>query len=218
MMVMVVPKLTAAFKEMGIELPKITRLVMATSDFLSAHFVLGILGLVIFLVLCRLFLKTAVGKKTADLLILNLPVFSVLSRKINAARFSRNFSSLIDAGVPIFNALQIVASTMSNYFFRQSLLYTSEQIQKGEGLSKILANFGKLYPTMVIQMVEVGETTGSLSEILKNLADFYEEEVSNATKNLSSIIEPVLMVIIGIAVGFFAISMIQPMYSMIGQM
>jgi type IV pilus assembly protein PilC len=191
---------------------------MATSDFLSAHFIFGIFSLAVFIILFRLALKTATGKRIADFFVLNLPVSSGLSRKINAARFSRNFSSLIDAGVPIFNALQIVASTMGNSYFKQSLFYTSEQIQKGESLSKILANFGKLYPVMVIQMVEVGEATGSLSDILKNLADFYEEEVNNATKNMSSIIEPVLMVIIGIVVGLLAVSMIQPMYSMMGQM
>jgi type IV pilus assembly protein PilC len=218
MMIMVVPKLSSVFLEMGIELPITTRAVISVSQFLSAHSIIGIFGIFIFIFLFRLLLKTTAGKKSLDTVVLKMPPFSQFSRKINSARFARNFSSLIEAGVPIYNALQIVSNTMSNSFFKECLAETSQQIQKGETLSNILKRHSNLFPIMVVQMIEVGETTGSLSEVLKNLAEFYENEVNNATKNLSSVIEPVLMVIIGVAVGFFAISMIQPMYSMIGQM
>jgi len=105
-----------------------------------------------------------------------------------------------------------------NSLFSQSLLVIADGMQKGEQMSDLLRNFSNIYPVMVVQMVEVGETTGSLSDTLRNLAEFYEEEVSNITKNLSSIIEPALMIIVGIAVGFFAISIIQPIYSLVGQM
>jgi type IV pilus assembly protein PilC len=218
MMIMVVPKLSSVFGEMGAQLPLTTRVVISVSQFLSSHSVTGIVGLAVFIFLLRMLLKTAPGKKTLDTIVLKTPLFSQFSRKINSARFARNFSSLIEAGVPIYNALQIVSNTMSNSFFKECLAETSQQIQKGETLSNILKRHSNLFPIMVVQMIEVGETTGSLAEVLKNLAEFYENEVDNATKNLSSVIEPVLMVIIGVAVGFFAISMIQPMYSMIGQM
>lgn len=218
MMIMVVPKLSSVFLEMGIELPVTTRAVISVSQFLSTHSIIGIFGIFIFIFLFRLLLKTTAGKKSLDTVVLRMPPFSQFSRKINSARFARNFSSLIEAGVPIYNALQIVSNTMSNSFFKECLAETSQQIQKGETLSNILKRHSNLFPIMVVQMIEVGETTGSLAEVLKNLAEFYENEVNNATKNLSSVIEPVLMVIIGVAVGFFAISMIQPMYSMIGQM
>jgi type IV pilus assembly protein PilC len=217
MMTMVVPKLASTFEELGVELPWTTNMVIKTSQFLSSHFVWGLILLILFIFFLRIIMKTSGGKKFFDFLILSFPLFSQLSKKINSARFSRNLSSLVDAGVPIMTALQITAQTISNSFFRDSLIFASSQIQKGDPLSKILQGYGDLYPVIVIQMIEVGETTGSLSEILRNLADFYEEEVNTITKNLSSIIEPVLMVIIGVVVGFFAISMIQPLYSIMNQ-
>jgi type IV pilus assembly protein PilC len=214
MMTMVIPKLADTFKELDADLPWTTKMVIATSDFMAANVTLTLLILAAAVVLTRLLLKTEGGKQMFDFFVLKIPPFSTLSRKINSARFARNLCALIDAGVPIMNALQIVSKTLSNIYFKQSLADSAKQIQKGEPLSKILQQFEGLYPVIVVQMIQVGETTGSMSEILKNLADFYEEEVSNATKNLSSIIEPVLMVVIGIIVGFFAISMIQPLYSM----
>jgi type IV pilus assembly protein PilC len=218
MMIMVVPKLSSAFAEMNIALPMTTQMVIGVSNFLADRFLLGLALVIFIVVLVRISLETKFGKKSLDFLILNLPVISDLSRKLNSALFARNLSSTIDAGVPINQALKIVAGTLSNSFFRQSLLVVAEGIQKGETMSSLLRRFSGLYPVMVIQMVEVGETTGSLSDTLRNLAEFYEEEVANITKNLSSVIEPVLMIIVGIAVGFFAISIIQPIYSLIGQM
>lgn len=214
MMIMVVPKLSAVFEELKIDLPWTTKLVIFTGQFLSSYFISVLIGFLIMIILIRQLIKTKIGRKIIDFISLNLPILGRLTRQINSAYFARNFSSLIEAGVPIVNALQIVAKTITNSFFRQSLFISAERVQKGEALSKILENFSQLYPIMVIQMIEVGETTGTLSNILENLAGFYEEEVSNATKNLSSIIEPILMIIIGAAVGFFAISMIQPLYSM----
>jgi len=218
MMIIVVPKLSSVFEELKIDLPWTTKLVIFIGKFLSSYFIFGLIALLLLIILIRQLVRTKIGRKIIDFISLNLPILGRLTRQINSAYFARNFSSLIEAGVPIVNSLQIVAKTITNSFFRQSLLISAEGVQKGEALSKILGNFSQLYPIMVIQMIEVGETTGTLSNILKNLANFYEEEVTNATKNLSSIIEPVLMIIIGAAVGFFAISMIQPMYSMMGGM
>jgi len=218
MMIMVVPKLSSAFQEMNLSLPVTTKIVIGISQFLSNNLILG-LGLVVsIIILIRIASKTESGKRFLDILFLNLPVISDLSRKVNSAIFARNLSLTIDAGVPINQALKIVANTMSNSLFSQSLLVIADEMQKGEQMSDLLRNFSNIYPVMVVQMVEVGETTGSLSDTLRNLAEFYEEEVSNITKNLSSIIEPALMIIVGIAVGFFAISIIQPIYSLVGQM
>jgi len=218
MMIMVVPKLSSAFQEMNLSLPVTTKIVIGISQFLSNNLILG-LGLVVsIIILIRIASKTESGKRFLDILFLNLPVISDLSRKVNSAIFARNLSLTIDAGVPINQALEIVANTMSNSLFSQSLLVIADGMQKGEQMSDLLRNFSNIYPVMVVQMVEVGETTGSLSDTLRNLAEFYEEEVSNITKNLSSIIEPALMIIVGIAVGFFAISIIQPIYSLVGQM
>lgn len=218
MMITVIPKLSATFLELSLTLPWSTQLIMGISKFLSEHYITGFIIFIAFIIAARFLIKTPAGKQVADQTVLAIPPFSGLSRKINSAYFARNLGALIEAGVPIINALQIVAKTLPNSLFQNSLLWSSQQIQKGEPLSKILQNFSSLYPVMVVQMIEVGESTGTLSNVLKHLADFYEAEVTNITKNLSSIIEPVLMVIIGIAVGFFAISMIQPMYSLMNQL
>ncbi len=216
MMTMVVPKLTAIFSELKIDLPLSTQIVIGLSNFLQEHFVWGLVILAGLAVLLRSALKNPRVKRLLDKTYLKLPILGRLIQKINSARFARTLSSLVNSGVSIVKALQIVAGTLGNVYFKEALLISAEQVQKGKPLSSILANYGKLYPPMVAQMVQVGEQTGSLSEILVNLADFYEEEVDNTTKNLSSIIEPVIMVVIGAAVGFFAVSMIQPMYSMMG--
>ncbi|MEK7520393.1 MAG: type II secretion system F family protein, partial [Patescibacteria group bacterium] len=136
-----------------------------------------------------------------------------LSTKLNSARFARTLGTLIDSGVPIVKALEILSSTLSNHYFAESLKAASKEIQKGNTLYDALKKYKTLYPPLVTQMVAVGEETGSLTKILSKLADFYEDEVNNLTKNLSTIIEPVMMVIIGAGVGFFALSMITPMYS-----
>ncbi|MFC1701093.1 type II secretion system F family protein, partial [Patescibacteria group bacterium] len=153
-------------------------------------------------------------KKIFHKIYLHLPIFGELIKKVNSSRFSRTFSSLIDSGVDIVSALQIVSRTLKNENFREALENSSVQIRKGQDLSSTLLHHENIFPPMVIQMIKVGEKTGKLSEVLRTLADFYEEEIDRTTKNLSSIVEPVIMIIVGAAVGLFAISMIQPMYSM----
>lgn len=214
MMVAVVPKLTQIFKDMKVDLPLSTKIIIASSEFLSQHLILGLSALIILIVAMRLTLKTDKGRTIYDSTILRLPIFGQISQKINSARLARTLGSLIEGGLPIVQGLQIVSDTMTNWLFRASLRKTSLAVQKGEKFSQNLRFFPNLYPPIVSQMVEVGEETGTLGEILLRLADFYEEEINDITKSLASIIEPVLMVVIGVVVGFFAIAMLQPMYSM----
>ncbi|MBL7154933.1 MAG: type II secretion system F family protein [Candidatus Portnoybacteria bacterium] len=216
MMIMVVPKLTEVFTEFNMELPLSTQIIIGLSNFLKNHLFLGLIILIGLIVLLRFGLKNKKVKRVLDKIYLHLPILGSLVQKINSARFARTLSSLVDSGLAIVKALQIVAGTLGNIHFKEALINSASQVQKGRELSQALSSYKNLYPPMVIQMIHVGEQTGSLSDILKNLADFYEEEIDNTTKNLSSIMEPVIMVIIGAAVGFFAVSMIQPMYSMMG--
>ena len=132
---------------------------------------------------------------------------------MNSARFARILSSLLRSGVTIVEALRILSRTLTNYYYKNALEKAAENIQKGEPLSKLIYTEKKIFPILVPQMLEVGEETGKTEVVMQKLADFYEEEVDQLTKNLSSIIEPVLMLIIGAAVGFFAVSMLTPMYS-----
>ncbi|MEK7068051.1 MAG: type II secretion system F family protein [Patescibacteria group bacterium] len=214
MMIMVVPQLTAVFKDMGSGLPLSTQLIISFSDFLSQYWLLFLVALAATIFLIRFLLKTPLGRRVFDRVWLRLPIFGNISRKTNSARLARTLGSLVESGVPIVSGLQIVSGTLTNIFFQQSLAEAAVQVQRGSQLSKIIQGFNNLYPPIVSQMISVGEETGTLGEILIKLAGFYEEEVSNITKNLSTIIEPVLMVFIGIVVGFFAIAMLQPMYSM----
>jgi len=213
MMVVVVPKLTLIFREMNTDLPFTTKMLISLSDLLSQHWLAVIFGIIALVLAGRFTAKTQVGKSYIDWTILRLPILGDITKKINSARLARTLGSLVESSVPIVQSLQIIAGTLGNSFFRQSLTEASLAMQKGEQLSKFIDNYPQLYPAMVGQMIAVGEETGTLGTILGKLADFYEEEVDNITKGIASIIEPVLMVVIGAAVGFFAISIIQPMYS-----
>jgi type IV pilus assembly protein PilC len=185
-------------------------------EFLSQNWPFVLIGLVILVMAYIRALKIEGFKKIVDKIFLKTPIIGPIVKSSNSAYMLRTLSSLIAAGSPLPRALEITSGTLGNFYFRSSLNESAKKVRKGEKLSEVLAASEKIYPLIIIQMIAVGEETGETSSILGNLADFFEEEVSNTTKNLASIIEPVLMIIIGVAVGFFAVSMIQPMYSMLG--
>lgn len=215
MLIMVVPKLAAVFSDLGVELPLSTKLVIAVGTFVANFWYLLPIGILIFLFLIKTALKTKTGKSLIDVLVLKIPFISPIIKKTNSAYTVRTLSSLIAAGVPIVRSLKVVSGTLTNVYYKQAMLKAAEEVEKGGKLGDILKQYENIYPILVIQMIQIGEETGETSTILKKLADFFEEEVANATKNLAAIIEPVLMIIVGAVVGFFAISMIQPMYSML---
>lgn len=215
MMVVVVPKLVEVFKDLDVELPVTTRIIIATSAFLQQFWYAVLLGLVGAIFGLRWWRKTPAGKRVLDWFWLALPIIGPLMRKVNAARFARTFGSLIESGVSVVQALDITSRTLTNHYYRESLAAAGESVVKGGAVSEALARDPDLYPPLVTQMMNVGEETGSTTDILHRVALFYEAEVARTSKNLSTIIEPVLMVAIGAAVGLFAVSMIQPMYSLV---
>lgn len=213
MMIMVVPKLADTFRDLGSELPASTKFIILLSDIMLNYWYLALAGVIGLLFGFRFAMRTRGGKRGFDTVVLRIPVIKGLSKKLNSARLCRTLGILIDSGVPIVKALEILSRTLSNHHFSESLYQASLEIQKGRTLYDSLKPYRTLYPPLVTQMIAVGEETGSLTKVLSKLADFYEDEVNNVTKNLSTIIEPVMMVVIGAAVGFFALSMITPMYS-----
>jgi type IV pilus assembly protein PilC len=215
MLVVVVPKLAETFKELEVQLPLTTRIVISLGTFLEKNFLVLVIALIFLIFLFVQFLKTKVGKRILDRISLSLPIFSSLTKKSNSASTARSLGSLISAGVSLPKALEITANTLGNVFYKEALFVAAEKVRKGGKLSESLKPYQKIYPLTLISMVEVGEETGETSEVLSKIADFYESEVSDTAKNLTSVIEPVLMLIIGAAVGFFAVSMVQPMYSML---
>ena len=213
MMVFVIPKLKAAFEELNIELPFTTRLVLNSADFLTKNWPLALLmgGGLIFIGFSVL--KSKKGGKFKSKVTLKIPILSKIVRETNSALALRTLSSLLAAGVPTVRGLKVASGVLTNFYFRKSFLEAAKVVEKGERLSQALKPYQDLYSPMVLQMMEVGEETGETSRVLEELADFYEEEVKNALQKLSSIIEPILIIIIGGIVGFFAVSMFQPMFS-----
>lgn len=216
MFIFTVPKLKESFTELNVKLPITTRAIFAFVDFLTNQWPIAILLFGILFVATFVFLRSKKTGRIKSFIILRIPVISKIAKTANSALTLRTLSSLLEAGVPIVRSLEIAGAALNNYYFKISLFEASKLVEKGEKLSVALSPYEDIYSPVVMQMIEVGEETGETPEILKKLADFYEEEVSAATKKLSSVIEPFLILIIGGAVGFFAISMMQPMFSMMG--
>jgi type IV pilus assembly protein PilC len=216
MMVFMVPTLTATFKDLKIALPLSTRLVIGTSEFLTKHLILSLGGIVVFVSSVLFWIKTTAGQRFLDYFVLRLPVLGVLSKQYNSAVIMRTASSLVTAGVSMTQTMEITGKVVQNSYYKEVMKTAESDIQKGILLSAVFNTKPKLFPVLVAELTEVGEETGNLSAMLAKGAEFYEGEIDQATKNLSTIVEPLLMVVIGIAVGFFVMAMIGPMYSLTG--
>lgn len=215
MLIYVVPALTATFTELNIKLPASTQLIVNMSNFLKNHTLLFLLGVATFVGLIVGAAKTPYGKRAIDYAVTRIPLVGTMVKETNAARTARTLSSLLSAGVEVVSALSITRDVIQNSFYKEILAEAGKNIEKGSPISSVFLANEHLYPPLVGEMISVGEETGQLSEMLLKLAIFYETEVEQKTKDLSTIIEPFLMVFIGAAVGFFAISMIAPTYSLV---
>jgi type IV pilus assembly protein PilC len=214
MLTFILPRMMEVFKGMDVALPPTTRAMMFASDFLSSHSILVIVFTILFAIIFKLFWSSKPGKKFFGFLAIKAPIISNITIKLNCGRLARIYSSLLKSGVTVVEALKISSNTLGNYFYKKAMDDCIEQVQKGVSLSTVISTYPKIFPPLVSQMFEVGEETGKIEAVLLKLAEFYEEEVEQITKNMSSILEPVLMLFIGVAVGFFAVSMLQPMYSL----
>ena len=212
----VLPKLGVFFESMNAPIPIYTRIVLASGIFLSQNWYLLFLVPAVLAVFFWMALKTEEGKKLWDTFLLRLPLISPLVKKNNSALLIRSLSSLISAGVPLVKTLEITSTTAGNYYFKKALQDSVEKVKKGEKLSSALKIYQNIFPLGSIEMIEVGEETGKTSTILKKLADFYEREAASATEKLSVVIEPLLILVLGVVVGLFAFSIIMPMYSALG--
>lgn len=215
MLTYILPQIVGTFQGMDVKLPATTLFIMGMSDFLRAHSILS-LGLVAGLVIgIRIFAKTVPGKRFFDFLFLHLPIVGGIVIKVNCARFARIYSSLLKSGIAVVTGLTIVQKTLGNVYYKDALEEAIAEVQKGVDLSVVILRYPRIFPVIVPQIIEVGEETGKTETVLQRLAEFYEEEVTQITKNMSSIIEPILMLLIGGGVGFFAVAMLQPMYSVL---
>jgi type IV pilus assembly protein PilC len=214
MMIYVVPTLSSTFKSFDAELPATTRFVIGTSDFLSQHTFSAILGFLFIASVIVEFFRSRMGKRALSFFVLHAPVVQQITKQANAALTMRTLASLIKSGLGIVKGLEITKEVVQNPYYVTFLEGAEKEVQKGVTLASIFEKDTLLYPPLVGEMIQVGEETGKLGELLNKGAQFYEDEVDAITKNLSTIIEPLIMVFVGIAVGFFALSMIQPLYSL----
>ena len=216
MMVFVVPKLTAMYDDFGAELPMMTQVLVSTSDFMvrfwwlmTAVAVGGIYGL-------KRWKKTKAGDRKISRFLLKLPILGVLFQKMMLTEFARTLALLLSAGVPLLESLDIVTDGMDNIIYREALKDATKKVEKGMPLSEALSLHDE-FPPILYQMVSVGEETGKLDEVLKKLAEYFEMESSQAVKNLTAAMEPMIMIVLGIGVGFMVVAIIMPIYSLTSQ-
>ncbi len=214
MLTYVVPTLASTFREMNVDLPKMTIFIMTVSDILSQYFLIVAVSVVVFITALFYASKTVSGKKCFHWLILRIPIVGMLVKEVNSARTARTLSSLLKAGVDITTAFQITQDVVQNVYFKAVIVKAGDAVTRGNPTSLVFREAEHLYPPLVSEMMAVGEETGKLPAMLERIALFYESEVTEKTKNMSTIIEPFLMLFIGGGVGFFAVAMIQPIYSL----
>jgi type IV pilus assembly protein PilC len=212
MMTMVVPKMTGIFEEIGTDLPLPTKILILISDLFTRYAIFTAIALVILVVAWLRFIRTARGRRFWHGLLLHLPVAGKMSAKLNLARFTQTLGALMAAGLPVVECLKITADVESNALFQEDVRRAATQVETGVPISKALEPSPR-FPVLLKQMLSVGEETGESEKIMTKLASFYEEEIDNMTKNLTSIIEPVLLLVIGVAVGFMVIAIILPIQS-----
>lgn len=213
MLIYVVPGLTKTFKEVKVELPLSTRSIVFASDLIKNNSVYVFVGIILIAGFAYAGSRTVRGKKFLDFLSLKIPIISTIAKETNSARTARTLSSLLSAGVPVAQALNITSDVIQNHYYKKVLKDSQVSVERGENVSGVFIKNDHLYPIFVGEMISVGEETGNTPNMLMEVALFYENEVNQKTKDMSTVIEPFLMVFIGVVVGFFAISMVTPMYS-----
>jgi type IV pilus assembly protein PilC len=214
-LVFVIPVFQEMFADFGGELPVPTQVVVNASEFVKGKIIYIIVALILFIFAYRRFVKTEKGRIIMDDLFLKLPVFGVLLRKVAVAKFTRTMGTMLSSGVAILEALDIVAKTAGNKTVEKAIYDVRAGITEGRTMADPLLESG-VFPSMVCQMIAVGESTGALDAMLGKIADFYDEEVDQAVENLTALIEPFMLVFLGVTIGGLVIAMYLPIFKMAG--
>jgi type IV pilus assembly protein PilC len=218
MTVFLIPIFADMFEQLGGDLPAFTKLMMAVSDFLRTPvYVIGLIVVIVAIVVAfRQYYKTRVGRETIDRFMLKAPLFGDLIQKNATARFCRTFGSLSRSGVPILTALEIVRDTAGNQVISNAIDEARKEVQTG-GMISLALQRGQVFPVMAIQMISIGEETGEIDSMLMKVADFYEDEVEQAVKALTSIMEPIMIVVLGGMVGSILVALYLPIFKIMDQ-
>jgi type IV pilus assembly protein PilC len=216
-LVFVIPVFQQMFADFGGALPGPTQIVINMSEFVKSRIIYIIIGVALFIFAFKKYYKTPKGRVTIDALMLKLPVFGVLLRKVAVSKFTRTMGTMLSSGVAILEALDIVAKTAGNTIIERAIYKVRSGISEGRTMADPLLE-SKVFPSMVCQMISVGESTGALDSMLGKIADFYDEEVDQAVENLTSLIEPFMLVFLGVVIGGLVIAMYLPVFKMAGNL
>ncbi len=214
MVFFILPKIMVMFEDFKSELPLATKILITTVKFTQNYGIYLLIGIIFSIILFFLALKNITFKKSVHHFTLKLPIFGNIIKKINLARFTLTLSSLLESTIPIVEAVKITATVQTNLMYHDSLMEVSEALKRGDTLSKILMNYPEIFPPMVTEMIMVGEEAGKMDDMLKELAEYYGNEIDSTMKNFSVIIEPVIIVVLGLVVAGIAVAVIMPMYSL----
>lgn len=211
MMVFVVPKMTAMLKDTGAELPLLTKILIAVSDFIQNNIILLLVILVVLAILFKIWVGSKAGKLAWDAIKIDIPIFGSLFKKIYIVRFTRSLSTLIRGGVPIAIALRITAEVVDNRAYEKLILETVNEVEGGSSISTLFVK-SDLVPKMLSQMIVIGERTGKLDQVLDKLSSFYSREIDNLVNSLTSLIEPLILIVMGVGVGGMVAAIMLPMF------
>jgi type IV pilus assembly protein PilC len=215
LLVYVIPIFAKMFADFGQALPAPTQFVLAISDFTRKYFLLVIVVVFLAVAAFRWYYRQETGRRNVDRLLLRLPVVGSLLQRIAVARFSRTLGTMVSSGVPILESMDIVAKTAGNKIIEEAILKARMSISEGKTIAEPLAD-SKVFPPMVTQMVAVGEATGALDAMLTKIADFYDDEVDSAVEAMTALLEPMLMVFLGVVIGGLVIAMYLPVFKLAG--
>lgn len=213
MMIFVIPQLTSVFSETGGELPMATKVLIAVSDFMRNSWYILLVGLGLLIFGFRYYIKQPLGRAQFDYVLLKLPIFGNLFQKIYLVRFTRSMNTLILGGVTMVDSLKVSAEIVDNDIYKKLIEETIKEVEEGNTISGVFVN-NSFVPKMVSQMIGVGEKTGKIDIVLGRISDFYTREINNLIANLMSLLEPIIMVVIGVAVGGMVVAVIMPMYNL----
>jgi len=214
MLIFVIPVFSKMFSSLGAGLPLPTKIVVGLSEVVQRFILLILAGIAGVVFAIRAYYKTEGGRSLIDASLLRLPIFGTLVRKVAVARFTRTLGTLVSAGVPILEGLRITARTAGNAVVEKAVLATRDSVTAGRTLAEPLKASG-VFPPMVIQMINVGEQTGALDAMLAKIADFYDEEVDTAVRGFSALLEPLMIVFLGVVIGGMVVAMYLPIFKLV---
>ncbi len=213
-LVVIIPQLKQIFDDSGVALPLLTRIVIAISDFTQHNLLFILIGCIIIAFVIRMYGRTISGRHVLDRIKISIPVFGNLNRKTYMARFARTFSGLSKSGLPLLEIFRTSKQVVNNIIYQDEIDKMIGKVEVGEPISKVLKDC-HLFPRMIGNLVSVGERSGSLDDVFNTIANFFDKEVDSITNNLSTLLEPVLMVIMGVGIGLIIVSVLQPIYGLV---